>query len=379
MPYGNDVNGSSGAGAPSDRDGTPSYTRRVLIRAAIYTAIVLILLLVWYTLDMLLLVFAGILLAVFLRGLSDWIAARTPFSSGWALAAVTLGLLGLIGGVGWVLAPTIVQQGRELATQLPEAAGRLRERIEGYTLGQQLVDQVPAPEDVLDEQGGLVEQATGIFSTTLGSLANVLIILVVGLYLAADPTLYRRGVEHLVPKASRRRVHEVLLTLGHTLRAWLVGQFFSMAVVGVLMTVGYWLIGVPLALVLGLIAGILEFIPTFGPILSVVPALVLALLTSPTQALYVLGLYLAVQAIESYVLTPLVQQRAVELPPVVTIIALVALGELLGFLGLLLATPLVAVVMVLIKMLYVEDVLDDHAIEVKGEDEAQHASGAVPH
>ncbi len=345
--------------------------RPTLIRAFIYTSVILVLLLLWFALDVLLLIFAAILLAVFLRGLSDWLSERTSLSPGWSLALVVLALLILLVSSTWLLAPTVGRQARQLATQLPAAMTHVRERIQQYTLGQQLVEQAPSPGDILEEQGRLVERATGLFSTTLGTLANIIIILFVGLYLAVNPKLYTRGIERLIPIGRRRRAREVLFTLGYTLRKWLLGQLFSMTVVGVLMTVGYWIIGIPLALVLGILAGLLEFIPTFGPILSVLPALALSLLASPTQALYVVLLYTVVQMVESYLLTPLVQQRAVELPPAITIVALVVLGELLGFLGLLLATPIAAVALVLVKMLFVEDVLGDRSIDVKGEDEAQ--------
>lgn len=140
---------------------------------------------------------------------------------------------------------------------------------------------------------------------------------------------------------------------------WLIGRLLSMLIVGITVTISLWLLGIPLALTLGLLAALLDFIPNLGPTLATVPAVLLALMQSPTQAVYVLLIYIVIQQAESYLLTPIVQHRTVSLPPALTIIAQVILGVLFGVMGLILASPLAAVVLVLIKMLYVEDVLGD--------------------
>ena len=156
--------------------------------------------------------------------------------------------------------------------------------------------------------------------------------------------------------AARR---EVLEEAGSTLQRWLLAQLVSMGIVGLLTTLGLWLLGVPLALTLGILAALSEFIPNFGPILSAVPAVLLALVDSPRLALWVVVLYAGIQAAESYLITPLVQQRLASLPPVLVIVSQLLGGILFGFLGFALATPLLAVAMVLIKRLYVEDRLGE--------------------
>jgi predicted PurR-regulated permease PerM len=184
-----------------------------------------------------------------------------------------------------------------------------------------------------------------------------MIILAIGFYMAVAPRVYVEGVIHLVPVTRRGRAGEVLQALGRTLRWWLFGRWISMTVVGLLTTAGLWLLGVPLALTFGLLAALLTFIPYLGPIISAIPPMLLVLVQSPMQALYVVSLYLGVQGVESYLLTPLVQQRTVSVPPALTITAQVLLGLLLGTFGVILATPLIAVTLVLVKMLYIEDVL----------------------
>jgi predicted PurR-regulated permease PerM len=208
-------------------------------------------------------------------------------------------------------------------------------------------------------------------------LIALVIVIFTGLYLAAYPQPYIRGMLRMFPLPRRHRIGEVLYACGYTLRWWLFGQLLAMAVVGVLMGVGLAIIGVPLAFALGVLAGLFEFIPTIGPMLGLLPALLLALTEDATMALWVLGLYSVVQTFEAYLLTPLVQQRVVHLPPVVTIITQVFFAWTVGPIGLLIAVPLVAVLMVVIQMLYVEDFLgDDMQVDAADQGAIEHAKAA---
>ncbi|MDQ3649182.1 MAG: AI-2E family transporter [Acidobacteriota bacterium] len=343
-----------------------SFTRRVLIAAGIIITLLLVLLLLWYAVDVLMLVFTGILMAIFLRGLSDKLSERIGLSSGWSLAVVCLALVALISLGGWLLAPSIAEQVDQLSETVPRSVARLQQSITRYGWGRRLLEQVPPIEDMMPRTRDVVSRATGVFSTTLGVVANLFIVLFIGLYLAADPRLYTGGLLHLVPLKKRQRASEVVETLGYTLRWWLIGTAASMLVVGVLTWTGLWLLGVPLALTLAIIAALLTFIPNIGPIIAVIPAALFAFVDSPMTALYVLLLYLGIQTVESYFFTPLVQKSTIDLPPALTIAAQVLLGVLLGTLGLVIATPLTAATLVLIKMLYVEDALGD-SLEVPGE------------
>ena len=340
-------------------DSRENYSSRVFISAIIVALITLLLLLLWYAADVLLLGFAGILVAIFLRGLSDWVSERTHLSGGWSLALVVLGLVSLVAVVAWVLAPDVAAQVDELRRSLPQSMRRLSERIEQYEWGRQILAQLPNANELMPGRADVLARVTGIFSTTLGLFADLFIIISIGLYLAVEPRLYTRGVILLVPASRRERARAVLNEVGSTLRWWLIGKAASMVVIGTLTALGLWLLNVPLALTLGLLAAVLTFIPNIGPILSVVPAALLALLQSPTRALYVILLYLGIQTLESYLLTPMVQRRAVQLPPALTIFSQVLLGVLVGGLGLALATPLTAAALVLARMIYVEGTTDD--------------------
>jgi predicted PurR-regulated permease PerM len=215
----------------------------------------------------------------------------------------------------------------------------------------------------------VVRHATRIVNDLLQGLLTVFVVLVSGIYLAAQPGMYVTGLLMLAPHARRPRYREVLGRLGYVLRWWMIGQLVPMVVIGTITAVGLKAIGVPMWWFLGLLAALFNFIPNFGPLVSGVPAFLLALAESPAKAMWVVVLYVVAQNLEGYVLTPLVQRRAVEMPPALLILFQVLAGLLLGALGVVLAAPLLAVVVVAIKMLYVEDVLGDRA-EVPGRDDA---------
>lgn len=343
----------------SPLDDDQRFLHRLLTAVGVVITAVLAVLLIWYGAEVLLLVFAGLLFAVFLYSLSMFVQEYTSLKNGGALLVV-LGLLasGTILG-SWLLAPSIVQQVNELTQRLPQAVARARQQVAEYPLAQQILSQVPALQQLFPQSGGVFARMTGMVSTVLGVMVNIVIILFIGIYLAVNPGLYRRGVVRLVPQRKRARAQEVLDTLAYTLRWWLIGRFTVMTLNGAFTAIGLWLLGIPLPLVLGLITGLLNFVPNVGPFLAAIPAVLLAFTLGSAKALYVALLFLVVQNLEGFVLTPLVQQRTVSLPPVLIITAQILLGIFFGFLGVLLAVPLAAVAFVLVRMLYVEDILGD--------------------
>lgn len=334
---------------------------QIFMVVGITAGVAVTLLFLWYAIPVLLLVFAGILLAILLHGLSDWIARRTFLSYGWSLTFVVLDLMTLFAVGLSLVAPDVADQAYHLSQQLPEALKRLEQYFAQYTWGRELLALID--KDLMPSREFMLTQASNIFSSTLNALTSFIIILFIGLYGAAQPRLYVEGIIQLVPIRRRQRIRTVLHQVGKTLLWWLFGRMISMTIVGMLTVPGLWLLGIPHILTLGLLAGLLTFIPYIGPVLSVVPAALLALLQSPIQVVNVLLLYLFLQSFEGYLLTPLVQKRTVAMPPVLTISVQVLFGTLLGFFGLMLATPLVAALMVLIRMLYVEDILGNSSKE----------------
>ncbi len=308
--------------------------------------------------EIVLLLFAAILLAVMLRALSELLSKYARIPQGWALAAVVVLLVLSFTVAGWLIAPSIGEQVRDLRTALPAAMQRLQLELSRFAWLETLLDNAPRP-DSLAAQPALASKVTGAVSNTLAALANTVVVLVIALYLAADPRPYVDGTVRLFPMKQRDRAREVLHAMGETLRWWLTGKALSMVIVGVAVFIGLAALGVPLAAALALIAALLEFIPNIGPIVAFVPAALFALLEGPAQVLYVAIFYVAIQTLESYLLTPLIERRTVELPPALTLLALVLAGLLFGWLGLLLAAPATAALLVLVQMVYLEDTLGE--------------------
>ena len=202
-------------------------------------------------------------------------------------------------------------------------------------------------------------------SSTLAAIGGVLIIIFLSIYIGADPELYHRGMMHLFPKRSRKRAGEVLSAMATVLRRWLVTQLIAMVAIGVVSTVVLLALRVKAAFALGMLAGLFEFIPTVGPILSAVPAIAMGFLDSPQKALYVIIAYWGIQFLENHLLIPLLMKGGVDIPPVLTILSQALMAMVFGFLGLIVAVPLLAAIMVAVKMLYVEGVVGDQVDAVK--------------
>lgn len=340
------------------------YFRRVLLAVVAVLVVGLLVALFWLSIQVWLAVFAGILLAVFLSTLTRWTRRLTRLPRGWALASVLVVLLGLGVLGGWLLGPRVVEQFGELAQRLPKAIEHVQQHVQNSGWSRFLPTKLPPASELSASAGKLAANAAGLFRLSIGAVATFFVILFLGIYLAASPQVYLNGIAHLFPISQRSRVSELFDKLGVTLGHWLLGQMLSMLVVGTLIAVGLTVLGIPLGLALGVLAGLLNFVPIIGSLLSAVPAVLLAFLVSPLSPVYVIALYLVVNAgIESHLLVPLIQRYAVNLPPAVAVLALFLMGELFGFLGLLLAIPLAATLLVVVKVIYVRDVLGDRSLQ----------------
>lgn len=323
--------------------------------------------------DVLLILFASVLVATLLHGGSDWLARRTGMGHGVALALFTAAIVAGVVVLVLVAAPVLSEQAAQLWQQLPAALATLRRTLEAQRWGPALLNQISFEKlTSLGSEGAVAGRATSAVASTFGALGNFAIICVIGVFLAADPATYRCGIVALVAPSGRERAEAVLSQLGHTLRSWMVAQLLSMSVIGLLTAAGLWALGVPLAVVLGVIAAVFTFIPNLGPILAAAPAVLLGFAVSPVQAAYVAALYVCVQLIEGNVTTPLIQQRTISLPPALILAAQLFMAGLFGLLGLALATPLTAVAITLVQLLYVHGYLGS---EPRG-DAAQ--NGAAP-
>lgn len=333
------------------------FARYALIGASVGLGLFVALFALWKLALVWLLLFAGILFGVFLHGLVRRLQAVAPSLPHGAHYGVVVALvLAATAALFVIFVPLFIEGVSILATSLPEAAGRIGEQLQRYPWGRSLLDALQGG-DWGAITGRLLPQVAGLFSTALGGLAALFIILFIGLYLAATPGLYADGLVRLLPPSGRPRAIEILAEMRHALEWWLIARIASMAIVGGLTWGGLLLLDFPFAATLALLAGLLNVVPNIGPLLSAVPALLIGTAQSPLLGGAIALLYLFVQTVETYFLTPMIQQRVVELPAAVVLVVEIAFGVLYGFLGLLLATPLTVVAMVLMKMLYVEGVL----------------------
>ena len=333
--------------------------QHALVYVGIGVGIVVLFVLLWYAIDVFLLLFIGIFIAVLLRAPADWLSARTGWSDGVTLGLVVFALAALFATGGFFFGRTIVNQSWELTQQLPKVVEKLRERLRRTEYGSQIAEATEKPPPEASAQ--VLGKGLRLVGSTFAAFGSLVVVIFLGIFLAWQPGAYRNGFVKLFPQRRRKRAKEVLDSVGHMLQRWLVGQTVLMAVVGLLTWIGLRALGVPFALPLALFAGFAEFVPYIGPIVAAVPAVLVALAESPELAIWVGGLYLAIQSVESYVLTPIVQHRAVYLPPALLLFSQVILGVTAGPLGVVVATPLAAAGLVAVNLLYVEDVLGDKA------------------
>ncbi len=322
-----------------------------------YTSIgAVLILIIWLLRDIVLLGFAAVLIACVLRGVADFLRRRSGLDHSWSLAVVVGILVLLLTGLIWWRGSEIVGQVQQLSDQLATQGERLWSQVEKGAWGRRAAESLR--HSIQSATDGLPGFATGVATSTLGIGGSLVVVVVTGLCLAASPQIYIGGSLRLLPPEWRPRGREVFSNLGQTLRLWCLGQLVDMAMVTSLVGIGLFTLGVPLALTLALFAGLLNFVPYIGALAGAVPAILVALAQSPTLALWVALLFLTVQMIEGNVIAPFVQKRTGTLPPALTIVSQTILGTLFGAPGLILATPFMAALLVAIRMIYVESVME---------------------
>ena len=372
-------------------NGTETGQRYEALRvAAIVVGLSVVLLLLWHTRNLVLTVFLGVLFALAVSSGADRLQKyRIP--RGLAAPVLVLAFLGILGAFGNWVGPTLRTQTRELKTKLPEALGKLEAWVQSRgggviaTITGLEEDGTPAqpgpkPDSitvVVPEEGGaspslrdrLLAQLGGatrfflpVLSSTLAVVAGLVLILFLAIYLAIDPGLYRRGILRLVPGRNRSKADKTLTAIAVTLRKWLVTQLIAMVVIGVVTTVALLALNVRAAVPLGILAGLLEFVPTLGPILSALPAIAMGFVDSPEKALAVTIAYVAIQFLENHLLIPILMKEGIDIPPALTIVMQALMAIVFGFLGLLVAVPLLATIMIAFRTLSGEETVKPDAL-----------------
>lgn len=337
-----------------------AFSKKVWMVGGIFSLIIILLLLFKALFSVLLLSLAGVLIAVYFRGCADILHRNFHWSLKLCtFLSVFINIL-LLGAFFWFVGAQLQQQVSQLSDTLPETIQHVREQLSNSTLGSKVLQFINSSGDSLKTK----DVVKKFFSSSFGVLSDIYIVLIISLFFTADPMLYKKGIVHLLPPNAKDKGDKLLSELADVLKKWLKGQIIGFFFIAILTGVGLWIIGMPLILTLALIAGILNFIPNFGPVIALIPAVLLAFMQGPNTAIIIACMYTGIQIVQSAVTQPLIQQKMVSIPPALTIFAQVAFGMLAGFWGVLMATPIVALLIKIVNRLYVEP-QSHHKYEVK--------------
>lgn len=337
--------------APKQSGDQPTFVRRALIVIALAAVAILL----WQLRSVLVLLFGAVVMGTLFRAIAEPMSKYLRLPDGVAVLVAVLLIVGVLAGVGWLLGQQIAAQTDALAQTLPRALAQLDQWLGGFGLSHPFQTWLTQ----LHHNGGTLVSRFGTWlSAASNGIANFLIVFFGGAFLASEPRFYRTGAIKLIPEAKRGLIAQGLDESEHALRLWLKGELIAMLVIGVMTGGGLWLLGVQSWLVLGILAGFFEFVPFAGPILSAIPGVLIALVQSPELALWTALMYVFVQHFEAYLIQPIIQQYAVDVPAVVLLFSLLAFAVLFGVIGILFAAPLCVVSYVLVKRLYVIEALD---------------------
>ena len=347
---------------------TPAVAARSGRFGPLLVATVLTVLLLWLlgsVADVLILLFLGILIALYLGAVTDFLVERLRLGRGLAFAAALLLSAAAIVGFFFLLVPPVVEQTQSLVAVLPSYLAEWERGLERFLarfpgLGAPAGGEHRLLERAYEEVGAYFANVGQKVVSIVHGAINVFAVAVMGIYLALHPALYREWVIALFPPVHRDLVRDVLSDLGDTLRRWIVGQLLAMTILAVLTAIGLYLLGVPYWLTFGVFTGLVAIVPFFGTLVStILPALfVLEGPDGPTRAALVVLLGVVIHLVESNVVAPLVMQRNVELPPVLTIMAVLIFGKLIGGAGLLVAVPALAALMVVVRRILVDRIYE---------------------
>ena len=327
---------------PGPNEMRDPFVRREVQRAGIWIAMVCAVALAWMLAQPLLLIVAAIVFATMLDGGTRLLGRVLPIGRGWRL---TLVLLTAVGFLIW----TMVFAGQQLIGQAAELQATLFTQIERLVAWARLHgagDVQFEPNQLLQYALGSVGRVTAAVGSVVGGFTTLSMIFVLGIFLAMEPRLYERGVAWLLPTRERLHFHDVAAAMGYTLRRLMAGRLLGMLVEGIATWILLAAYGIPMAALLGILTGLLVFIPNIGAILSGVLMVLVGFSVGVDSGLYALGVYAVVQTIDGYVIVPMVAKRTVDLAPALVLGAQLLFGALFGILGLALADPIVAMIKV---------------------------------
>ncbi len=324
-------------------------------RLLILSLFVIVLATLWSLRHLLVMALAAMIVAVLLRAISDPLMHIPGLGLRGSLFVTLLLVIGLLGGLGWIFGQQVGDQFSQLGDRVPAAWEGLEQHIVALPGGKEILASLSRQ---INDARSIAENVGHVLWMAGDALTGLFLIIVGAIFFAAQPKLYRMGALKLVPESRRALAQQALVDSGRALKLFMLGQLISMVLVGILTGLGLWWAGVPSPIALGIIAGLTEGLPYLGPILAAIPGLLLALSESPQTALWALVVYVVVQQVEGNTILPVIHRQTVSLPPALTLFALIAGGTLFGLIGLIFAAPLLVIVYVLVKRLYVRETLD---------------------
>jgi predicted PurR-regulated permease PerM len=331
-----------------------SYVQKVWQTVAIVALLVVVILIARVVFNVLLMILAGSLIAVYFHGLGDLIERKTNFSRRISMMFSVAGSFILLGILFWFMGTKIQNQISLLSNSLPGTVQTARVKLDETPMGKKVLAYFSD-----NNSDKVFATAQRFFSTSFGVLGNLYVIMLLAIFFTANPSVYKDGILKLIPKHSKTMAKNSIDRISHVLKGWLKGTMLSMLLITILIAVGLSVMGIPGALVLSLLTGMLKLIPNFGSAAAMVPGVLLALTVSTNTAVIVTLIYIVSQTVVSNIVTPLIQKRMINLPPALTIISQVIMGTLSGALGIILAVPLLAIIIILVDELYVKKIEQD--------------------
>jgi predicted PurR-regulated permease PerM len=326
-----------------------SYTLKVWQTTAIVCLSLIIILFVRVAFNILLMTFMGVLIAVYFHGLADFIAQKTKISRKFSLFISIAGTITLLSAMIWIIGSTVQQQAAQLSHTLPQIIGTAKTKLAGSAAGQQLLGYTSG-----DNSKKLLDAASTFFSSSFGVIGDLCIILFLGIFFTADPSLYKDSLLAILPPQQEIDGGIIWSRISDALKAWIKTKLISTVLVTIVVALGLMIIGLPGTLVLGLIAGLLDIIPNFGPVIAMIPGVLLGLMISPQMAVIAALIYVACETIVGSIFMPLIQKRMTNIPPAITMISQLVMGLICGLMGIILAVPILLVLTIVVDELYIK-------------------------
>jgi len=328
-----------------------SYIQKVWQTVAIVALLVVVILIARIAFNVLLMILAGSLIAVYFHGFGDLIERKTGLSRRISMILSVGGSFLILGLLLWFMGTKIQNQVSVLSDSLPNTITAAKLKMEETQTGRKVLEYVSG-----DNSDRMFSTVQRFFSTSFGVLGNLYVIILLSFFFTANPDVYKNGILMLIPPANKPIARTSIDRISQMLKGWLKGTMLSMLLITLLIAMGLTIMGIPGALVLSLLTGMLKLIPNFGSMAAMVPGVLLALTVSTNTAIIVALIYVVSQTIVSNIVTPLIQKRMINLPPALTIISQVIMGTVSGALGIILAVPLLAIIIILVDELYVKKI-----------------------